>query len=238
MRRVDEDRVPVIIGVGQLNDRAADLEAALDSLGLMHGALLAAQADCGADVINRLDWLGVVDQISFPNPEIHHDLAAKFGIKPRHVLRTPYPSGEAPIKLISDAATLIANGEISMAAAVGGEAIRTANKRAQQNMNQGEKVDLLTENSAALQSPLARRYGLLTPTDIYPLYENATRAAWRQSFAEAQAEIRGDLGRKFGRSGGQSQRVAAQSGLCRSNPGSHARQSPDQLPLSKAHGGK
>jgi acetyl-CoA C-acetyltransferase len=32
------------------------------------------------------------------------------------------------------------------------------------------------------------RHGLVAPTDLYPLYENATRAAWGQSFAEAQAE--------------------------------------------------
>ena len=32
------------------------------------------------------------------------------------------------------------------------------------------------------------RHGLVAPTDLYPLYENATRAAWGQNFAEAQAE--------------------------------------------------
>ena len=32
------------------------------------------------------------------------------------------------------------------------------------------------------------QHGLVAPTDLYPLYENATRAAWGQSLAEAQAE--------------------------------------------------
>jgi acetyl-CoA C-acetyltransferase len=36
--------------------------------------------------------------------------------------------------------------------------------------------------------PILQRYGLLTPTDVYPLYESATRAAWGQSLDEAQGE--------------------------------------------------
>ena len=35
---------------------------------------------------------------------------------------------------------------------------------------------------------LRQRYGLLAPVDVYPLYENATRAAYGQTLAEAQAE--------------------------------------------------
>ena len=33
-----------------------------------------------------------------------------------------------------------------------------------------------------------QRYGLVAPVDVYPLYENATRAAWGQTLVEAQAE--------------------------------------------------
>jgi acetyl-CoA C-acetyltransferase len=186
-----EDRTPVVIGVGQVNDRPADLESALDSLGLMQTALRAAEADSGADMLRRLDWLGVMDQLSFPNPDIHEHLAASLEARPGRVIRTPDASGDGPVRLLSDAANLIASGEIRLAACVGGEAMRTANKRAQQAQAldaRGEKRDMLAEASAALQSPLARAYGLTTPTEIYPLYENATRAAWGQSFTEAQAE--------------------------------------------------
>ena len=37
-----------------------------------------------------------------------------------------------------------------------------------------------------------QRYGLIAPVDVYPLYENAARAAWGQTLAEAQAET-GDM---------------------------------------------
>ena len=34
----------------------------------------------------------------------------------------------------------------------------------------------------------AQKHGLAAPVAVYPLYENATRAAWGQSLAEAQGE--------------------------------------------------
>src|SRR3546814_16989309 len=42
---------------------------------------------------------------------------------------------------------------------------------------------------ATLREPnYAQKHGLAAPVDVYPLYENATRAAWGQSLAEAQFE--------------------------------------------------
>ena len=41
---LDPERVPVIVGVGQINDRPEDPEDGLDSLGLMAAALHVAPA--------------------------------------------------------------------------------------------------------------------------------------------------------------------------------------------------
>ena len=46
----DAARIPVIVGVGQVNDRPATPDAGLDSLGLMEAALRAADADAGGAV--------------------------------------------------------------------------------------------------------------------------------------------------------------------------------------------
>ena len=43
---------------------------------------------------------------------------------------------------------------------------------------------------------MRRRYGLITPSEIYPFYENAARAAWGQSLAEGQAET-GEIWSRF-----------------------------------------
>ena len=52
-------RVPVIVGVGQLNDRPSTPDQGLDSLGLMEAALRAADTDAGGG------WLAMLDSWFF-----------------------------------------------------------------------------------------------------------------------------------------------------------------------------
>ncbi len=183
---LDPDRTPVIIGVGEVNDRQPPSEPVVDSLALMRAALAEAERDSGAPVLDRLDWLGVVDQISFPDPELHERLARALSDYPATARRTDEPSGAGPGLLINQAANAIASGAASLAAAVGAEAMRTAMQLARSAPTPvAGGLALATE---ALALPLWRKYGLINPIDVYPLYENASRAAWGQSLAEAQAE--------------------------------------------------
>ncbi|WP_144097939.1 acetyl-CoA acetyltransferase [Croceicoccus sediminis] len=188
----DDRRTPVIIGVGEICDRPDDPFDGLESRQLMHAAIAAAERDSTLSLRDKIDWLGVEDQISFPDPEIADRLASELPSRPPRVVKTEDASGDGPVRLINDAANLIAEGEISVAVGVGGEALRTANKRAQIEKSKGKaptsKTNLIAELAARSARPLARAYGLLTPIDVYPLYENATRAAWGQTFVEAQAE--------------------------------------------------
>src|SRR3546814_17675547 len=62
----DPKRSPVIIGVGQINDRPDAPDRGLDSLGLMVAALPAAAADAGGGLPTDLARLAIVHQISFP----------------------------------------------------------------------------------------------------------------------------------------------------------------------------
>lgn len=184
------DRIPVVIAVGEICDRPEIEIEGLDSIELMLAALRNAESEVGRAVLDRLDWLGVEDQISFPNPAPHDDLAARLPNRPARAVKTFEASGDGPLQLINDAANLIGRGEIRLAAAVGAEALRTAAKRAQADVAAGRTPprssigDVATERAR----PLARKYGLLTPIDVYPLYENATRAAWGQTLAEGQRE--------------------------------------------------
>jgi acetyl-CoA C-acetyltransferase len=191
----DETRIPVIIGVGQVNDR----ECVQDSLGLMVEALAKADADAGGGWINQLDSIAVVAQISFGELGDCSQLLAKhFGISPKHVEQTPYATGESPTQLLNEAANRIGAGEIGVAAIIGGEALRTSGQRKAAARTDGAKPDFLRdaaspkqfEDITALAGSIEHlaQYGLVAPTDVYPLYENATRAAWGQSLSEAQAE--------------------------------------------------
>jgi acetyl-CoA C-acetyltransferase len=108
-------RIPVIVGVGQLNDRPTDVQQGRDSLALMESALREADADAGGGWLIRLDSLAVVDQISFPslNP-LPRTLADQLGAAPRIAYQTATPSGDSPIRLLNEAVNRIAAGEITM----------------------------------------------------------------------------------------------------------------------------
>lgn len=187
---IDPARTPVIIGVGQLNDRPADPAAGLDPLGLMAEALRLADADAGGGWIARVDSLAVVSQISFPhlNP-LPDNLADALGIAPRHREQTPGPMGDSPVRLLNEAANRVAAGEARVCAVVGAEALRTAAQRAA--LAAGDKPSdhsAIRRRHDARAPDLRVRYGLVAPVDVYPLYENACRAAWGQTLAAGQAE--------------------------------------------------
>lgn len=179
----DPARIPVIIGVGQINDRTN----ACDALDLMRAALDRADEDAGGGWIAQIDSIAVVNQISFPKlGDCAAQLAQHYGLQPKIVMQTPYPTGESPVQLLNEAANRIGAGEITVAAIVGAEALRTAAERARAAT--GEKKDALRDVASGGAKSVMHQHGLVAPTDLYPLYENATRAAWGQSLAEAQAE--------------------------------------------------
>jgi len=187
MSAVAAERIPVIIGAGEINDRPEIATEGLDSLGLMAAALQAAERDAGGGWLAVLDSLHIVNQISWPVDDIVQALPQRLGIAPAYVV-TGGPSGDSPVRYLNDAANRIAAGQSQVAAIAGGEGLRTAAARARAGQGAAPSKELMRERAEAAASPLRLKYGLLTPTDIYPLYENATRAAWGMSLEAAQAE--------------------------------------------------
>jgi acetyl-CoA C-acetyltransferase len=187
---IDPERIPVIIGIGQINDRPGDPDDGLDSLGLMIAALKEAEGDAGGDVLGKLDSLGIVDQISFRQlGNLCVPLAEAIGSHPKFNFQSPAPHGDTPIRLLNDAANRIGAGEVSLAAVVGGEALRTAAGRAAKAAQGDDKSYNAIRKVATRKEPdYAQRHGLAAPVDVYPLYENAGRAAYGQSLIEGQTE--------------------------------------------------
>ena len=193
--RGDPYRVPVIIGVGQINDPSQTETLGPSVLDLMQAALMRAERDAGGDWLSQVDFLGIENQISsevaaWPGDDpITPHLTARLGITPRETLLTQEPSGDGPVFLLNVAANRIASGETKVAAIVGAEALRTAARRAaQQAPDHGGKRDVMRDLLDSSVVPILQQYGLLTPTDVYPLYESATRATWGQTLDEAQDE--------------------------------------------------
>jgi acetyl-CoA C-acetyltransferase len=191
MPMTNPERIPVIIGGGQVNDRPVDPDAGLDSLGLMIAALKAAEQDCGVGpLLSELGSIGIVDQISFRDlGNLCAPVAEAIGANPTINYQSAAPHGDTPIRLLNEAANRIGAGEISLAAVVGGEALRTAAGRAAKRASGEDKSYSAVRKVATRQEPnFAQMHGLIAPVDVYPLYENAGRAAYGQSLAEAQAE--------------------------------------------------
>jgi acetyl-CoA C-acetyltransferase len=150
--------------------------------------LRAAEVDGGGNLLGALESLAIVDQISFHHlGKLCEPLAAAIGANPRINYQADAPHGDTPIKLLNEAANRIGAGEISLAAVVGAEALRTAAGRAAKN--QGDKsYNAVRAASRRYEPGYAQLHGLVAPVDCYPLYENAGRAAYGQTLTTAQAE--------------------------------------------------
>lgn len=187
----DPERVPVIVGVGQINDRPEQPEDGLDPGELMAEALRRADEDAGAGWLAACDSLALVSQLSFPhlNPLVDR-VAELAGAQPAHRFQTALPNGDSPILLLNQAANRIGSGEARICVVAGGEALRTAAQlaRAHAAKGDGAQRDALRDAAHRRRTGYRQSYGLSVPVDVYPLYENAARAAWGQSLEEAQTE--------------------------------------------------
>jgi acetyl-CoA C-acetyltransferase len=188
---VSADRIPVIVGVGEITDRPADLKSGLEPLALLEEALKRAEADSGGKLLGDIGSLDVVNFLSWRYRDPELQLATRLGIKPAHAYYGPV-GGESPIRYLHEAAKRIARGECSVAAVCGAEAQSTATKA------ERAKIELPwtpfahdveePKRGAAFQKPIAVKLGVFRPVTVYPLYEAATSAHWGQTPREAMAE--------------------------------------------------
>lgn len=188
---MDPERTPVIVGVGQVNDRPQDPDDGLDSLGLMEAALREADRDAGGGWLKDIESLATVAQVSFPQlGDIRAPLAQRLGANPRHMETTSSPTGDSPILLLNQMANRIGAGEIKVAAIVGGEALRTAAHHTRKAIAEGRPggFSSMQDRAASRVQGWRKRYGLFGPVDLYPLYENAGRHAYGQTLEQGQDE--------------------------------------------------
>jgi acetyl-CoA C-acetyltransferase len=186
-----EDRIPVIVGVGEIVDRPQAITAGLEPLALLEQALRRAEEDSGGKLLGEIQSLDIVNFLSwrYRDPEIQ--LSNRLGIQPKHAYYGPV-GGESPIRYLHEAAQRIARGECSVAAVCGAEAQSTATKaeRAGAEPPWTPFAHDVPEpkRGAAFQKPMAVTLGVFRPITVYPFYEAATSAHWGQTPREAMAE--------------------------------------------------
>jgi acetyl-CoA C-acetyltransferase len=186
-----EDRIPVIVGVGEIVDRPKEITAGLEPLTLLEEALKRAEIDSGAKLLGEVQSLDVVNFLSWRYRDPERQLAKRLGIAPAHLYYGPV-GGESPIRYLHEAAQRIARGECSVAAVCGAEAQSTATKaeRAGVALPWTPFAHDVEEpkRGAAFQKPLAVKLGVFRPVTVYPFYEAASAAHWGQTPRQAMAE--------------------------------------------------
>lgn len=183
-------RVPVIVGIGEITDKPDDISKGLEPLAILEGCARLAEQDAGYKCLRRVDTLRVVNQISWRYKDLPGLLARRLRMRSVETIYA-LPGGESPIRMLVDAAEDIVAGDSEVALLCGAEALKSVLAY----RTTGKPLPWTPEDpqvrlpvAADYVSRLAARYGLVNPVDVYPLYENATRAAWSQSASQAQHE--------------------------------------------------
>src|SRR6266481_6757657 len=186
-----EDRIPVIVGVGEIVDLPKDIAEGLEPLALLEQALKRAEADSGGKLLGEIASLDIVNFLSWRYRDPEKQLSDRLGIKPKHAYYGPV-GGESPIRYLHEAARRIARGECSVAAVCGAEAQSTATKAERGGISLpwtpfAHDVEE-PKRGAVFQKPMAVKLGVFRPITVYPLYEAASSAHWGQTPREALAE--------------------------------------------------
>lgn len=207
---MNEQRIPVLVGVGQVTQRESDPRAALQPLDLMAAAARLASDDSGvgARLLQALDNITVIRLFADTSPRFvcpfggsdnpPASVAARIGATQARQLVYTHPGGNMPQWCLNRLGEAIARGEMGAALVVGAEALAT------QKAAQRAKIDLDWRDSPASMpggtpeawgvarrgwSDLEERHGARAAITMYPLFENAIRGHRGRGIAEHQAAM-------------------------------------------------
>lgn len=166
---------------------------------MMAEVVRSAAEDSGAPdaVLRRLGSIQVVRLLSwrYGNPALA--VAERLGLDVAD-LAVSANGGNSPQMLINQAALSISRGELDAAAVVGAEANRTRLMARAQGVEphwSHQADDVAEPRHAGVERPGSSEtetsVGMAMPVQVYPLFENALRAAAGESIAEHQARIAG-----------------------------------------------
>lgn len=193
-----DPRLPVVVGVGQLvrKPEPADVPSLSEPVDMMAEAVRLAAKDSGSDgVLKRTDSVRTVDLLSwrYANPALL--LAERLGITPRQTMRSTV-GGNTPQALVNDTAAAIQRGELDVAVIAGAEAVYTRllarkTKDWLQWTQQPEDVpapEVFGDDRAGTNDAEMAR-SIVMPTQVYPMFENALRAAAGESIDDHQRKV-------------------------------------------------
>ena len=188
-----EDRLPIIVGVGQVVDHwdGGDLSLAPSPIGLIAESIKRAQADAGvADLGDKLDTLAVVRAFtdSLLTPFDPFGKAKNFpaavidatGLQPKKTIYST-AGGEQPQSLVNELCEDIARGDIRLAMITGGEAVAALKAALKKRFTLDWSSDATAEvDERGAQTDFISMYEVLNgmglPPQTYAAMEEALRA--------------------------------------------------------------
>lgn len=177
---MDSEKLPVIVAIGELSERPTDPQAAMEPVALMAEAARRADADGGGGWLARADSVDVVHQRSWRYEDTAAVFCARLGIGPARAVYGPY-GGESPVRHLHRAAARIADGTSRVAVIVSGEAQYARTRSVRDGWTPDWTPIAAKEENAfdptGVIDPLAAMQGVLSPTQVYPLFESAWTAA-------------------------------------------------------------
>ncbi len=190
------DRTPVIVGVAQIVQRAADPAQAREALLLMEDALRAAAEDAGApELLAQADGIAICQGLTdYVNPAAW--LAERFGAKAESVLGLI--SGTTVQQFVADAARAIGAGRRDVVLIAGGEAENSARRTRRaggtplRSRAEGPAPDRtigVHMTSADWRDRPDGQAGLASPAACFAVFETAMRHRYGLSVAAHRARI-------------------------------------------------
>ena len=203
---MDESRIPILIGCGQITQRQPDPTAALNAMDLTAAAARKAAEDAhgGDALLKALDTIVVLRSFSetswrFKSPigdpkNPPKSIANRIGNSAVKRLIYTHPGGNMPQWSVNRLFEMVTRGEVGAAMICGGEALATqkAAERANLSLDWGEDAGgSYQEWGVATRgwNDMEDRHRMAGAIFAYPLFENAIRRHLGRTVPEHLAEV-------------------------------------------------
>ncbi|RBR26855.1 uncharacterized protein FIESC28_00436 [Fusarium coffeatum] len=185
---------PIIIGVGEIRQKDFALEHCLEPAALMLSAIRDASRDSTIDVTKHIQSIYAVPPWSWNYENLPKLLAEGLGGQATDLAVADH-GGNTPAALCDSAALKVARGETNMAVVTGGEALASlfacqkAGHMPPPGWTDGNpNAKQYSPGDTSLMKGAGATHSIGNPIQVYPLYENAYRRHYEQTYSENHHE--------------------------------------------------
>jgi acetyl-CoA C-acetyltransferase len=200
-----DPRTPVVVGGGQTLRRLESAAGAPEPVDMMVDALRLAAEDSGAGgkLLEQADSVRVIEILSWRYPNPGQLIAERVGASPRELVKST-TGGNSPQMVLNDAAAAIQRGELDVVLLAGAEAMytRVLSRKTREWLDWTSQPEESTPpprsigDDSAGSNDVEMARSLALPTQVYPIFENAVRAAAGEGIDEHQEKV-ADLWARF-----------------------------------------